>query len=197
MSQIASGRIHTRPDAPLVFATDGSVARKRRHREHLTGWGYMSLDGRWAAANCPQPTSLSGTDPATVAELRAIWHAVGELIPTTPVLVLTDSQRACRLIEAWQHGEPVMPAGYLGSQRHTPRLVVMAEQVARHPHNLTVEWVKGHAGLLLNEGADCLARLGCRWLVERMRREAVEERARFVAEGFLADSRINALPAVA
>jgi ribonuclease HI len=187
VSEVVSGQVKVHNPGPLVFATDGSVARKMRDREYLTGFGYLSTDGHWAAACCPQPATLSGRDRAVVAELRAVWHAVGPMLPTTPVTVLTDSQSACRFVEEWKTGSERMPAGYLGSARHTPRLLVLARAVALHPDNLTVRWVRGHAGHLLNEGADCLARLGCRWSVQRLTRAAVADRARFVAEGFLAD----------
>jgi hypothetical protein len=173
VSFIVKGQVSCAPLGPLVFATDGSVARKTRRNhlrqhEYLTGYGWLSTHGHWGAGACPQPTALAGADPVVVAELRAVWHAIGAHLPHGHVTVLTDSQNACEWLTRWRAGSRALPAGYVGSQTHTPRLLVMANGVRRYRHNLTVTWVKGHNGHLLNEAADSLAKVGRLWLVQRL-----------------------------
>lgn len=182
-------RVRGRAEVPLVYATDGSVRLKLLGDTYQTGWGFLSSHGHWGLGHCPQPKAIAGRDAPVVAELRAVWYAVGEAMQAGPVLVQLDSRKAADFIEAWKRGEFRMPRGYLGSQRHTPRLLVLAEVVATHPGNIRTEWVRSHNGHLLNEAADSLARIGSRWRKEKLTREGVEQRARFLVEGFLADPR--------
>jgi len=184
------GQVPTRDSGPLVIATDGSSAVRPKRKVWQTGWGFLGADGRYGCGWCPQPVELAGRDPATVAELRAVWYAIGELLPSRSATVWTDSLNAVTLLQAWQAGDVGrMPRGYLGSQRHTPRMQLLARTVARHGANLTVEHVKGHAGQLLNEAADSLAKIGRSWTPDTTGQ--CEARARRLVEGFIADPRLR------
>ncbi|MEU4590022.1 RNase H family protein [Micromonospora aurantiaca (nom. illeg.)] len=188
MSRILTGTVRAPANTRLLVATDGSADGGRR-REYRTGFGWLATDGTWGVGWCPQPAQLAGRDVAVVAELRAVYHAVAERLPTGPVTVLVDSRSALDYLTGWAGGDRRMPRGYLGSQKHTPMVTRLAELVAAHPGHLDARWVRGHSGHLLNECADSLARLGRRWLVERLLVDEVRRRADFLAAGFLADRR--------
>lgn len=189
MSIVIYGQIRTRTDTPLIYATDGAARPRPIGHVWHTGFGWISTHGHYGVGHCPQPEQIAGRDIPTVAELRAVWHAVGEMMWRQPVLVLLDSQRAVDLIEVWKTGRLPMPGGYRGSQRRMPRLEVLARTVAEHPRNITARWVRGHSGHLLNEAADALARIGSRWRLDGLDKDVVARRARFVVDGFLADPR--------
>lgn len=191
MSIVVTGQIPTSTDGPLVYATDGAARPKPIGHVWHTGFGWLSTHGHYGVGHTPQPEQIAGRDVATVAELRAVWHAVGDVMWREPVVVLLDSRNACRLIDVWKTGRLSMPGGYLGSRRHMPRLEVLARTVAEHPHNITARWVRGHSGHLLNEAADALARIGSRWRIDRLDKEVVSRRAAFLVDGFLADPRLR------
>ncbi len=186
-----TGRIRQpRPTGPTTFYTDGSVSRRRVARiGWLTGWGYLSTDGRYGCSGLPQLDGKVGDDPALTTELRAVWHAIGAELPARPVTVITDSRRAIAILTAWQAGSTTMPASYRGSSKKTPTLELLRQAVAANPDHLTTQHVPGHSGDVLNEGADTLAQLGMRWRRDQLDRDTVARRAEGIAEGFLADYR--------
>ncbi|WP_047891761.1 RNase H family protein [Micromonospora sp. RV43] len=191
MSYLVVGRVAAPAGVPLVFATDGSSDARLRN-SYRTGFGWLSTDGRWGTGWCPQPAVLIGRDIPVVAELRAVYHAVKEELPHRRVTIMLDSKVAIGYLRSWTKGELRMPAGYLGSQKHTPMLTRLARLVAAHPGNLHATWVRGHSGHLLNECADSLAKLGRRSLVEHLKVGEVRRRAEWLVSGFLADPRIRA-----
>ncbi len=185
---------HPIPAGPVIFGTDGSVDHNH-HFGHgvgwVTGWGFLATDGRYGCGKIPQFTPKAGPDMAQIAELRAVWHAIGsEVLAGGPVIVLTDSENAVATLTAWQAGSTKMPAGYTGSTgKRVPTLERLRRAVAKHPDHLTVQHVHGHRGDLLNEAADALARLATRWAREDLLRDQVAQRAANIAEGFLASWR--------
>jgi ribonuclease HI len=185
-----AGQTTNGADGPVVFYTDGSVSRIRTHKKTgwMTGWGYLSTDGRYGCGRYPQFDGLVG-DPAATTELRAIWHAVGQALTEHRVTVITDSAVAARTVLRWQDGDTTMPGGYTGSRRTTPTLELLRQAIAANPDRITVWNVKGHNGDVLNEAADTLAQLGMRWARDNLTTDDVERRAAGVAEGFLADYR--------
>lgn len=204
MSQVVTGTVRAPAGLPLLFATDGAASRrpfngvrppgwrstKPLNGVYLTGFGWLSTAGEWGVGYCPQPKAIAGRDRAAVAELRAVSHAVSELLPAGPVTVLLDSEYAARLLRGWAAGGREMPAGYVGSTRRTPMAHRLADLVAAHPTHLRTRWVRGHAGHLLNECADSLALLGLRWLAKDLPIDVVRARAEWLAAGFLADQRL-------
>lgn len=191
MSMVLTGTVPAPAGLPLLVATDGSADRPRRTDTYLTGFGWLTTAGGWGVGYCPQPAAIAGRDAAVVAELRAVWHAVHQVLPAGPVTVLLDSTHALTYLQAWAAGGQQIPDGYLGSAYHTPMVHRLAALVAAHPTHLRAHWVRGHSGHLLNECADSLARLGRRWLAEDLDDTAVRARAEWLAAGFLADRHIG------
>lgn len=190
MSEVVTGSVPAPHGVPTVFATDGSCDGQRS-KCYRTGFGWVTTDGRWGAGWCPQPAKIAGRDVSVVAELRAVWHAIGHELSARRVTVLLDSQIAIGYLRSWAAGDMRMPYGYLGSKWHTPMVHRLASLVSTYPDNLHVTWVRGHSGHLLNECADSLAKLGRRWLIEDLNRAAVRERAEWLVSGFLADPRLR------
>jgi len=176
---------------PLLVYTDGSVSRRRiaNGLGWMTGWGYLATSGTFGCGKMPQFLK-TGDDPAVVAELRAVWHAIGQRLATTPCTVITDSTFAIQLLTDWRKGSTDMPPGYTGrTTSGIPKLELLRREVAAHPDHLTVEHTKGHAGDVLNTAADTLAQLGMRWGRDGLAKPEVLRRARDIATGFLAQWR--------
>jgi ribonuclease HI len=173
-----------------IFYTDGSVSGGRSGAlAALTGWGFLSTDGSYGCGRYPQFTPRAGLDTPLVTELRAVWHAVGHRLDAGPVTVVLDSQAAIRYLNRWAAGSTKLPSGYTGSRVREATLRRLQTVVSGHPGRLTVQHAKGHAGDVLNEGADTLAQLGMRWARDNVPDDEVTRRAAGVAEGFLADWR--------
>jgi ribonuclease HI len=190
---VAVGQIRMPEPDELRIYTDGSVSKQKfaKGQGFRTGWGYLATDGRYGCGRYPQFVPKVGKDPATVTELRAVLNAIADLLPTTRLTVVTDSQAAMLILAAWQNGSTDMPRGYVGATKpgKVPALEQLRHLVVTHAANLTVEKVKGHAGDVLNEGADTLAQLGMRWMRDNVADDEVARRAAGIAEGFLADWR--------
>ena len=120
----------------LTVATDGSWSRFNK----IAGVGVLTEDGRWAAQAFPNfPNPLA-------AELKAIEVALDLTADTKePLRILCDSRPAIETL----HGHTSEGA----------KKVRFLNKLKRKMANRTVElvWVKGHAGDILNEGADRLA----------------------------------------
>ncbi len=104
------------------------------------GWGAIVMDGR-------DTRRLSGGDPATTnnrMELTAAIKGIEAVPPGAPVAVHSDSEYLVK----------TMTKGWKRRVNHDlwERLDALV-----HSHQVTWEWVRGHAGDPLNEEADRLA----------------------------------------
>jgi|SoiMethySBSTD1v2_1073268.scaffolds.fasta_scaffold228195_1 ribonuclease HI len=138
-------------------ATDGSV------RGSFTGWGWMATNGMFGLLGFRNDLRLIGADAVAVAEIRAIGDAIRR-IPAAKLEIYTDSRRAIELIQEWQEGGDRLPAGYTTARRpgKIAGLVRIQELVGSNASRVSVHWVRGHSGHLLNEGADSLAKMARR-----------------------------------
>lgn len=141
---------------PLTVATDGSV------RGRFSGYGWLAGDGRHHLHGATTHKVLRRREAILLAELTAIADAIRSL-PGRPLIILTDSTVARRLIGAWMGGHDVDPPGFRAAtlEQHPP--TPLRDTVRDNGGRLTVRWVKGHCGHPLNEGADALARLASRY----------------------------------
>lgn len=183
---------HNTP-GPLIVHTDGSVSGRRfaDGLGHLTGWGFLAVDGRYGCGRYPQFAGKAGHDIPAITELRAVWHALTAVPDQQAVTVILDNRNAARTLERWKTGDTSMIAGYIGStnRRKIPTLEKLRRLVADRAGDLTVQTVRGHSGDVLNEGADTLAQLGMRWGRDNVPDGEVARRAALIADGFLDDWR--------
>lgn len=182
LSRIEEGQPELHPDyAPIAEVdiihvhTDGSASRGSR--SHV-GYGWIADNGRFGYG-------AEQGGHAHVGELWAIARALEGLqrTPSRDLVVHSDSQGVIDTVRGILRGATVID-GYDTATRKPLR--VIAEMGRRR--NVTLTWVRGHAGDPANEAADRLAVLG------RRNHEADLSRsdARPIAQRIVSDLQLSA-----
>lgn len=125
------------------------------------GWGVLMRamqDGRVA-----KERELKGGEADTTnnrMELLAAINALEALARASTITVVTDSQYVKNGVTTWIHGWK--RNGWKTSAKKPVKNAELWQRLddAQARHNVTWEWVKGHAGHPENERADELAREG-------------------------------------
>lgn len=175
---------------PITVAVDGSYKLTVADKvSKPMSWSYLSTNGLYGLGTAILPGSIvggdvrpNGSDPQRTlqAELRAIAAALHAIGDEHPVTVLSDSRSAIDFMTLWRDGHDVMPGGYntarAGGREST--LGRLARRALESGDRITMQWVRGHSGHPLNEGADALAKMARAWSVGRLERETVATDAR-------------------
>ncbi|AUX40037.1 uncharacterized protein SOCE26_014320 [Sorangium cellulosum] len=139
------------PEGAVVVYADGACSGN----PGPAGLGVVILDGGGRV----ELSEYLGTGTNNIAELTAILRAVEEVEPGRPLVIHTDSQYSIGVLQkGWK--------AKANTELVAKVLVALKE---RRPRPQLV-YVPGHAGVLLNERADALAREAVR---ERTKRRAV------------------------
>lgn len=125
------------------------------------GWGVLMRaveDGKVVKERC-----LSGGEAGTTnnrMELLAAIHALETLSRASRLTIVTDSQYVKNGVTAWIHGWK--KNGWRTAAKKPVKNAELWQRLdaAQARHDVTWEWVKGHAGHPENERADELAREG-------------------------------------
>ena len=125
------------------------------------GWGTL-LIARDGSAEVKR-RELSGGEPGTTnnrMELLAAISALESLSRTSRITIVTDSQYVKNGVTSWIHGWK--RNGWKTSAKKPVKNEDLWKRLdaAQAQHDVTWEWVKGHAGHPENERADELARAG-------------------------------------
>jgi hypothetical protein len=173
-----------------VYGTSTSL-RVSRELGRLTTWGYLADTGGYGCGRYPQFEGKAG-DLDLVAELRAVWYAIGHRIKNGPVTVITRTGDAICQLAAWQDGSTDLPAGYVGStrrdrdpSRRRPMLEQLRRAITEHPRNLTVSVGIQAVDAPLAEGAETLAGLAEQWARNNLDKNTVRDQAAAAAEASL------------
>ena len=125
------------------------------------GWGVLlrAMEGERVV----KERELSGGEPETTnnrMELLAAIHALEVLERASTITVVTDSAYVKNGVTGWIHGWK--RNGWRTAGRKPVKNVELWQRLdqAQARHDVTWEWVKGHAGHPENERADELARAG-------------------------------------
>jgi len=125
------------------------------------GWGALMLarDGD----KIVKQRELKGGEPATTnnrMELMAAISALEALDRPTEITIITDSNYVKNGITSWIFGWK--KNGWKNSAKKPVKNAELWQRLdaANARHQVTWEWVKGHAGHPENERADALARAG-------------------------------------
>ena len=143
---------------PELFAyTDGACSGN----PGPGGWGVLlrAMDGD----SIVKERELSGGEPETTnnrMELLAAINALETLAKASTITVVTDSAYVKNGVTGWIHGWK--RNGWKPAAKKPVKNVELWQRLdeAQARHNVTWEWVKGHAGHPENERADELARAG-------------------------------------
>jgi ribonuclease HI len=136
----------------IVIYTDGACSGN----PGPGGWGAILMSGA-------HRKELKGGEPATTnnrMELLAAINALEALKKPSEVELWTDSQYVRNGISAWIHGWK--RNGWKTADKKPVKNAELWQRLdaARHRHDISWHWVKGHAGHPENERADELAREG-------------------------------------
>ena len=156
------------PPPTITVATDGSLGRAPTIG-YAAGWAWVTEHGL-ADAGTIRARKVVKDGGSRIAELAAIAAAcTAPELAGHPLHILTDSQDAAHIVNDIINGEtPTI--------RYSKTIQQRAQTTG-----ITIEWVKGHNGHLLNELADRLA------LMARRRHQAqldgdIHELARTIAQ---------------
>lgn len=177
------------PETPLTVGVDGSyklITGSGLVRKPMS-WAYLTTGGGYGFGTSTIPGRIVGSDRALQGELRAIWWAIIKTPPTHPLRIVTDSMDAVELVNDWRGGGEQMPYGYTleRSSGREATLLQLAHKIRDGADRIQVEWVKGHSGHPLNEGADALAKMARAWATGRLTKEQVQADARRAVIGSL------------
>ena len=136
----------------VVIYTDGACSGN----PGPGGWGAILL-------HAGRRRELCGGEPATTnnrMELLGAIQALEALTKPCKVELHTDSQYVMKGISEWIHAWK--RRGWLTADRKPVKNEDLWRRLdeARLRHEVQWRWVKGHAGDVLNEAADALARQG-------------------------------------
>lgn len=132
----------------IVAAADGSALGN----PGPAGWAWYVDDNAWSAGGWPHGTNNQGELMAVIDLLDSTAHVDDDL------LILCDSQYVINAVTKW------MPGWKRKGWRKADGSPVMNRELlerldrATQGRRYTFEWVKGHAGHVLNEAADIRAR---------------------------------------
>jgi ribonuclease HI len=159
-----------------VVAADGS---RRSGKPPMSSSAWLSDTGGWGL----RARGAIGTPDVLYSELRAIGNACTE--NSGELLVLSDSQSAILLLQRWIEGHSVtLPRVWNPPMVHA--IQTFLDSLHIREGQVRFEWVRGHAGHPLNEGADALASLASRARRDRLATAEVKHRAEGIAEAFSA-----------
>ena len=125
------------------------------------GWGALLVARQ--GGTVVKTRELSGGEKVTTnnrMELLAAISALESLDRTSAITIVTDSQYVRNGVTAWIHGWK--KNGWKTAARKPVKNEDLWKRLdlAQERHQVTWEWVKGHAGHPENERADELARAG-------------------------------------
>jgi len=143
--------------AELVAYTDGACSGN----PGPGGWGVLLQAKRGGAV--VKERELKGGEAETTnnqMELMAAITALETLAKPSAITIVTDSQYVKNGVTGWIHGWK--RNGWKTSAKKPVKNAELWQRLdtAQERHNVTWEWVKGHAGHPENERADELARAG-------------------------------------
>lgn len=125
------------------------------------GWGVLLIARK--GDSVLKERELKGGEPDTTnnrMELLAAINALEALERSSAITLVTDSAYVKNGVESWIHGWK--RNGWKTSNKKPVKNVDLWQRLdeARLRHDVTWEWIKGHAGHPENERADELARAG-------------------------------------
>ena len=125
------------------------------------GWGVLLIARK--GDSVLKERELKGGEPDTTnnrMELLAAINALEALERRSAITLVTDSAYVKNGVESWIHGWK--RNGWKTSNKKPVKTVDLWQRLdeARLRHDVTWEWIKGHAGHPENERADELARAG-------------------------------------
>lgn len=125
------------------------------------GWGVLLIARN--GDTVLKERELKGGEPDTTnnrMELLAAINALEALERRSAITVVTDSEYVKNGVESWIYGWK--RNGWKTSNKKPVKNVDLWQRLdeARGRHDVTWEWIKGHAGHPENERADALARAG-------------------------------------
>ncbi len=171
------------PDRPAVFHTAGAVSAIPIRGGWHTAWAYVAHTGHYGLGKYPQMKGKAGDHIDLVTELRAVWNAIGRIITTRPVTVVTRSITVYNQLASWRDGSTTMPAGYTGSSTRTPTIEQLRRAIAAHPGHLNIREPRDTNPF--DDAARALTDLAGRWARDnRTKTDITAAAARLAATAF-------------
>jgi ribonuclease HI len=167
---------------PVILATDASVRPERVHSS-----AYIVTTGHWGIEAGQFNPDRCVPQCVEAAELRAVYYGLRAVVADAPsVTIQADSLIAANWIAGWLGGEKDLPPWYSTFRKSgQPTLELLYKTVSSYADKITVEHVRGHSGVPLNEAADSLAGIGARGVSDELSRDEIVLRSESLAAAFL------------
>lgn len=138
--------------SPVYIYTDGAYSPKH----NIGGWGFVVSPsggaGAYADYECSNGVARTTNNRMEIeAILRAITFAIKNL-PDAHVYIRSDSKYAVHRLRS-RLDKPNVDISTIANAD----LILIGQSLMRSHGNITLQWIKGHAGNVYNERADKLA----------------------------------------
>jgi ribonuclease HI len=137
-TKAAAGAPAPAPPGTVIVYADGACSGN----PGPAGLGVVVIDG----GRRVELSEYLGQQTNNIAELTAVLRALGEIAPERPMMIYTDSQYTIGVVQkGWK------------AKANQELVAELREALSERPAT-RLAYVPGHAGVLLNERADALAR---------------------------------------
>lgn len=161
-----------------IFADGASVPNPG-----LGGWGFAAYkDGQEIASDCGGEPEATNNSMELTALLQAIRWALQ--YPSIAITIWSDSEYSVKGVNEWRHGWKVKGWQRGGDKAEPKNRILLnadlwqaidAALSGPRAANISVKWVKGHAGHVWNERADALAEMGRQSVADQLAEFAVDD----------------------
>ena len=124
------------------------------------GWGAVLTNPQGDSLEIAGPVPEGQPQTNSRAELMAVAEALEQCKQPVPIILHTDNEYIAKALQGWLASWKAK--GWKKSDKKPPEHLDLWQRIDQllQGKDVTARWVKAHSGVLSNERADALAKLG-------------------------------------